>query len=425
MKKKAFFVSCMAIALIALASPGYCQGGPGEKIVLSFLHKWPEPERLPYFESVVKDFERAHPNIKIDMEAVSDEAMKDKLRVIMGGTVPDIFFSWSGEFAHKFVRAGAALDLSKYYAADPAWKKSFYPSMMKSSTFDGKLYGVPIRFSAKFMIYNTEKFAKLGIKEPKTWEEFMTACEKLKAAGETPILLGNQQPWTACHYLTTLNQKMVSDEIRIRDYSPTSGEFSDPGYVKALEYLQTIQTKGYFNNNVNSSSMDMTRQLFYAGRGAMIYEELPNFKRYEANIPGKWGFFKFPDIAAGKGNQSFITGAPDLFLVSSKSKHPKEAMEFLKFLTNRNNAEKLVKQLGFPSPVIGATNKNTALPQVIAAMAIVEKAQGMAEWLDTDMEAKVVDRYLGNLQLLFEGKAPADIMKEVREVAQQVKSDLQ
>jgi raffinose/stachyose/melibiose transport system substrate-binding protein len=104
-------VVSVILAALAIGLGAAPQAGAGT-VELKFLHKWPEPERIPYFQGVVKEFESVNPGIKINMEAVADEPMKDKLRVMMGGSVPDIFFSWSGEFAKKFVRAGAAMDLT-------------------------------------------------------------------------------------------------------------------------------------------------------------------------------------------------------------------------------------------------------------------------------------------------------------------------
>ena len=415
---------CVSIGAVFCGIGGVSPAGAGT-VELKFLHKWPEPERIPYFQAVVKEFETANPNIKISMEAVADEPMKDKLRVMMGGSVPDIFFSWSGEFAKKFVRAGAAMDLTPYFREDPDLKGRFAPSLVTPTTFDGKIYGVPFRFSAKFFVYNKEIFAKSKLQPPKTWNDLMGACQTLKGAGVTAIALGNQAPWASAHYLTTLNQKIVPEDVRDRDYEPKTGEFKDPGYVKALEALKTLNER-CFNPNVNTTSHEMSRQMFYAGKVGIIYDELPNFlRRYEANIPGKWDFFGFPDISDGKGKKNLITGAPDVFLVSAKTKYPKEALAFLKFLTNKANAGRLVKELGFPSPVIGGTNEQTAIPQIIEAMKMVEKADGLAEWLDTAMEARVVDVYLGNLQqLLGNTKTPAQIMKEVQEVAERVKKEM-
>ena len=49
----------------------------------------------------------------------------------------------------------------------------------------------------------------------------------------------------------------------------------------------------------------------------------------------------------------------------------------------------------------GAVNGDNTIPQVMAAMKILEEASGLTGWLDTEMEAAVVDKYLGNLQQLF------------------------
>ncbi|UFJ39924.1 ABC transporter substrate-binding protein [Brevibacillus humidisoli] len=399
--------------------------GDGQ-IVLKFLHKWPQPEYSPYFEEVVKEFEKQHPNIKISMEAVADEPMKDKLRVIMGGgSVPDIMFSWSGEFARKFVRSGAALDLTPYLREDAAWNDSFIPASLQPFSAEGKQYGIPLRFNGKFFVYNKQIFEKHQLEEPQTWNEFLDLLDKLKQAGETPIMLGNGSPWAAIHYLAGLNQKMVGTDVRIKDYDPRTGEFTDPGYIKALEYLKELQDKQYFNDNVNSNSHDMATQLFYAEKGAMIYVELEEFPTVEKNIQVEWDFFPMPEITEGKGNQHYITGAPDGFIVSSQTKHPQEAIMFLKFLTSKENAEKMVKQLGWPSPIVGATNDQTALKQVAEGVEVMKQAEGMAQWLDTDVHAKIADVYLSNIQLLLDGtKSPEEIMREVQAVAQEVKQEV-
>ncbi|MEH7384519.1 ABC transporter substrate-binding protein [Bacillus sp. JJ1521] len=418
----------MAMLLFVLLLSGCSNSSSGDgKTVLKFLHKWPQPEYAPYFEEVVKEFEKQNPDIKIDMEAIADEPIKDKLRVILGGNdVPDIMFSWSGEFARKFVRAEAALDLTPYLEEDIAWKDSFIPASLQPFSSDGKNYGIPLRFNGKFFVYNKEIFDKYNLQAPQTWDDFMNVLDTLKKGGETPIILGNESPWAAIHYLTGLNQKMVPQDVRMKDYNPRSGEFTDPGYVKAMEMFAELNQKGYLMDNVNSSSHDMATQYFYAGKGAIVYVELEEFQTVEDNMKGNWGFFQLPTISEGKGNQNFITGAPDGFIVSSKTKHPEEAIKFLKFLTSKENAIKLAEQIGWPSPIDGATNPDTALQQVVDGVDIMKKAEGMAEWLDTDVHAKVADVYLANIQLLLDGsKSPEEIIKEVQKVAKEIQSEIE
>lgn len=418
----------MAMLLFVLLLSGCSDSSSGDgKTVLKFLHKWPQPEYAPYFEEVVEEFEKQNPDIKIDMEAIADEPIKDKLRVILGGNeVPDIMFSWSGEFARKFVRAEAALDLTPYLEEDTAWKDSFIPASLQPFSSDGKNYGIPLRFNGKFFVYNKEIFDKYNLQAPQTWDDFINVLDTLKQGGETPIILGNESPWAAIHYLTGLNQKMVPQDVRMKDYNPRSGEFTDPGYVKAMEMFAELNQKGYLMDNVNSSSHDMATQYFYTGKGAIMYVELEEFQTVEDNMQGNWGFFQLPAISEGKGSQNFITGAPDGFIVSSKSKHPEEAIKFLKFLTSKENAIKLADQIGWPSPIDGATNPDTALQQVVEGVDIMKEAEGMAEWLDTDVHAKVADVYLANIQLLLDGsKSPEEIIKEVQEVAKEIQSEVE
>jgi raffinose/stachyose/melibiose transport system substrate-binding protein len=346
---------------------------------------------------------------------------------MMGGTIPDIFFSWGGEFAAKFVRAGVALDLTHYYDKFPEWKASFAPALLKNSTFDGKNYGVPLHFFAKFFTYNTEIFDELDLSAPETWDELLEISETLKNAGYIPITLGNQAPWAAIHWMTTLNQKMVPEEVREKDYQPKTGEFTHPGYVKALEYLKSINDKGYFNEGVNTTSNALANELFYGGRAAIVYMSQPYYKiALEEYMPGKWASFPMPALSEGEGNQNVITGAPELFFVSAKTKYPDEAIEFLRFLTNMENSEKLVKELGYASCVIKANNENTTIMQVVEILDYVARAEGMAEWLDTAVEARIVDKYLANVQLVIGGsKSAEEAMKEIQEMAKLVREEMQ
>ena len=108
MKKRflaALLSSTMVIGLLAgCATSG--TGGSSDKeskesedgkVTLSFLNKYPEEPYAKYFEDAVAEFEKQNPDIHIEMENVSDEAIKDKLTVIAsGGDMPDIYMSWTG-----------------------------------------------------------------------------------------------------------------------------------------------------------------------------------------------------------------------------------------------------------------------------------------------------------------------------------------
>jgi raffinose/stachyose/melibiose transport system substrate-binding protein len=412
-----------AVGLSAMAASALAE------VTVTFLHKWPEPENMAYFTKAVEEFEATHPDIKIKMEAVADEPYKDKIRVLMASDqVPDVFFSWSGEFGKKFARGGRALDITAA-VYDSDWKDRFSEASMGPFKYKGKLYGVPINVDSKYMLYNKKIFAAHGIAEPKTYAEFLEACKKLKAAGVVPIAFGNQYPWAASHYIGDLLGKLVPNDVRLADYeltAPADKLYTDPGYVRALTEFKRLNDEGYFNRGSNALTHAIARGSFLAGRTAMIYMELVEFNQLKGSQAEKdgWDFFKLPGFADGKGDGGLLTGAPDGFMVSAKTQHPKEALEFLKFLTSADQGRKYVKVTGMTSAVKGSITAENADAMTLKGLDILNAASGLALWLDTDMDARSTEVLLAGSQAILNGtETPAQVMAKVRETALAVQKE--
>lgn len=400
-----------------------------DAVTIRFFHKWPEPEAMAYFESVIEQFEAEYPNIRIEMEAVADEPYKDKIRAVMAsGDVPDVFFSWAGEFSWKFAREGRALPLDDYfYGTD--WQEAVINSAAEPYKWQGVLYGIPLRINAKFMVYNLSMFEQYGLEAPETWDELLAVCETLKDNGVTPIGFGNEFPWASSHYVGDFNAKLVPADVLQADYLLTAEPddlFTHPGYVEALRRFQLLGTNGCFNEGANAIQHSLARSSFIAGQVAMVYIELEEFVTV-ANGMGEdaFGFFELPGGTGGEGDQEILTGAPDGFMISAATQYPDEAVTFLKFLTSPEMGAKYVSEMGIPSAVVGAVNEDTALPIVSAGVDAINAASGMALWLDTDINIKIVEVYLPGMQaLLINSETPESLMVKVREAALQVQTEL-
>ena len=428
MRRRTFTTGALALATVVTVTPRQ-PARAQEKATLSFLHKFPEPNYIGYFEDVVKRFEAQNPNVSIRMEAVADDPYKSKIRVVMAsGSVPDIFFSWSGEYAAQFVRAGRALDLTQALSGD-AWKNRYTPAMLEPFRFDGKFYGVPLNQSVALFAYNKAHFAKVGASEPRTWSEFLDTCEKLKGGGITPIALGSQAPWTTVHYIGDLNAKLVPAAAREADYNLSAAPealFRDPGYEQALAQFQELMQKGYFNRSPNAMTMAMVRGSFASGREGMLLTEIVQLAPMMKAKVGEMGLgvFKIPAIEGGRGDQNAITGAPDGFLVGANTKHPKEAVAFLQFLTTPENGAAYTKATGRTSAVNGAVTADNATPETLRGVEMIREASAMSLWLDTVVEARVANAYLSGGQALLGGsQTPAQVMEKVRAAALEAKRE--
>lgn len=391
------------------------------------------PTRSDAYKEVIKRFEAANPNIKIDYQETNSETYRDDLfTAISSGTYPDIMWDWSYENTFQYARNGSFLDLTPYYEAEnSAWKNSIIPAALDSfKDKDGKIWGVPFFFQMKMFYYNTEIFKNLNLEVPKTWDEFISVCDKIKASGVTPIALGNLEKWNAMHYIDVLNQKYVGEATFEADEVLSSEKpFTDEGYVKALDTLKLLVDK-YMNKDPNGVDYAASRVLFYSGKTAMIYDGLWQLGYYAGlskEVPeefwNKWDYFVFPDITGTKGDPNYIHGGCDAgWVVSSKCKYPDAAVKFLKFFTSPEIASYIVKTTGENIPVIGAVNSENSIAPLIRAVEIIAKAKGAIPWEDIVMEASLAELQKNEIQAVVGGeKTSKDAMDAMIKKAAELK----
>ena len=432
-----------AVALAACGAPGTADAGskqgsqsltsPAQKSgTLTMVTKFADPKYAPYFESVAKAYEQANPKVTIKLEQVGDQPYKDKIRVLSASKqLPDIYFSWAGDFANKFVRAGLAADLTSVIGPDTEWGKTFSPASLKAFETNGKSYGVPIDLDAKYLAYNKTAFAKAGVNGvPSSLEDLLGACDKLKAAGYTPIALGNQYGWPAIHYMTQLNAYNVPPATLAKDYNPATGEFTDPGYMKAVDQFKNIITHCSSKDD-NGVSHEAGQANFINGKAAMHYLESVEFQVLTAKggapkaLADNWDFMRLPAPQGAAGDTGALTGAPDGFMVNAQSKNAALAVDFLKFMTDQQNAAKLTADIGWLSPVKGSATASNSFPQLQAALADISKASQFAIWLDTVTNAEVANAYLSGIEGVIDGsKSSKDVIDGVQQAAAKAKKQV-
>ncbi len=395
----------------------------GEQKVIKFMHRFPDEPYNSFIESKLYEYEAIHPEIKFEITSAQNQEYKEKIKIVVGGDdTPDIFFSWVGDFTERFIREDLILDLTPYMEADQEWKDSFIESQIEQYiNKDGMLYGIPFRLDCKLFFYNSRIFEENNIEVPKTWEEFMAACETLKTAGITPIAFGNQEPWSASHYIGTLNQIFVPDDVRAKDYDPASGEFTDPGYVEALKHYQNLLP--YMTENPNGVKPDMGRTNFVMEMAAMYYAELIEIPYIKQDNPDmNFGMFNFPRVEDAKGNQDILTGVPEGFVVSSRTQYPDECVEFLKWFLGKEVGTQQCQEIGWFNAAKGTTEGLTDTALLDGYKAVMD-AKAMSAWLDNALYSTVCDEYLTTVSDLTNGDiTPEEAMAKIQVKAKEAQT---
>ncbi|WP_432563913.1 ABC transporter substrate-binding protein [Kineococcus sp. SYSU DK003] len=433
----AFAAACLTATLGLSACGGGSGSGGAEADVtapveysgeLSILTKFGQAELAPYFTDLAAQYEELHPDVDVTLIQETDQSVKDKTKTLVASqALPDIYFTWTGNWANDFTSNGLAADLTPVIGPSTEWGQTFSKPMLDAFAKDGKYFGIPLYTDAKFMGYNTKVFADLGLQIPSTFEELLADCATIKSSGIEPISFGNQDGWPGLHYLQQLFAYNVPNDTLTADFDPETASWTDPGYVASMEQFkqlvdQCTDTGAQSNGVLYTTAI----QKLSDGQSAMYYQEIIEFNT--ASVEGTplaqdgFGFFKLPVPAGAKGDPEAIEGAPEGYFVNSRSDQAALAVDFMKFVTSKANAEVLsAPPYGQPSTVVGAAG--TASPAVAASLEQLDDASQVVPWLDTITVPDVASAWLAGVEALVNGDStPEQVLESVQKASAAAKA---
>ena len=112
-------------------------------------------------------------------------------------------------------------------------------------------------------------------------------------------------------------------------------------------------------------------------------------------------------------------------MVNAQSQNAALAVDFLKFMTKAQSAQKLTADIGWLSPVKDSATAANSFPQLQAALGDINEASQFAIWLDTVTNADVANAYLSGVEGLINGSTtPQDVIKGVQDAAEKAKKQV-
>lgn len=396
---------------------------------LSILTKFAGEPLQPYFEDLAAEYKELHPEVEIELIQETDQSIKDKTKTLTAsGALPDIYFSWTGDWAENFVGGGLAADLTNVIAPGTEWGDTFGQASLDAFKYNDKYYGIPLYNNGKFMGYNKAAFEEAGVEVPTSFEELIESCRPLREAGYEPIAFGNKDGWPGLHYLQQLFAYNVPAEVLQADFAPETAELNHEGYVAALEQFKTLVDECTDSGEGTNGVLYTTAQEALAGgSAAMYYQEILEFDTVTADgnalTPENFGIFKLPVPAGAEGDPEAIEGSPEGYLINAKSPRAALAVDFMKFVTAPENAATLSSPpYGQPSAVVGAVTPETSSEAVHAGIDQVNNASQVVVWLDTVTVPEVADAWLAGGEAIISGSStPEQVLESVRNASNAAK----
>ncbi|NLU74369.1 extracellular solute-binding protein [Streptomyces sp. HNM0575] len=294
------------------------------------------------FRASAKDWNKAHPDRKVEIQYFQNDPYKQKLRAAVGaGNGPVLFENWGGGVLENYVKAGKVADLTPELNKSPKWKNRIIPSVLEATTFGGKIYGVPINgVQPVVLYYNKQLFRKADVRPPKTWDDLLTSVKKLKARGIAPLSMGGSSKWPYLMWLEYLVDRIGGPEVFAHIAAGEKNAWSDPAVLEAADKIEQLVDAGGFAKGFASVSADtgQAEAQMYTGKAAMLLQGSWAYANIQTGSPkfisgGHLGWSDFPAVEGGKGAAADVVGNPANFhslSAQATAEEKKTAVSYLK-----------------------------------------------------------------------------------------------
>jgi raffinose/stachyose/melibiose transport system permease protein len=340
-----------------------------------------------FYRDAARRFEELRPGVRVHV--YGDPRIQDQLRIrIIDGDLPDAawvpYVLWPA-----LIREGKVRDLGEFLAGpnwegDARWVDTFQEGSLDSWRVGPGVYGLPFGYSCWSIFYNRGLFRAHGWTEPRTWDEFFSLCERMRARGIAPLSL----PGTRWLYADAFFRAAYHGLAGQRGWAALSasepGAWDDPRVVEGARMLGRITAEdvqpGWEGETAQGAEL-----FFLQGGAAMTVSGSWFFNEMAGKIPTGFevGTMNFPVFPGGRADPSAIQTGSDCFFVFRTGDEARERLtvDFLRFLTSRASAEAFVRMTDAPVAVKGvpAAAYSVRMRETAALIAAAREAYNMPQ----------------------------------------------
>lgn len=335
MYKKIILLFCLIIGVSFLCCfKLYSNSHFPDKTTVQFA-SWGSESEISILKPLIAEFEKENPDINIDFMHIPQNYFQKIHLLFASNTAPDVIFV-NNQYLPVYANAGVLEDLSGYKQDFEADK--FYRQSLAALSWDDKLYAIPRDVSTLVIFYNKDIFNKYHVKYPDrnwTFKDFLNISQKLTHLPDIYGISFEEDPLFYLPYLTSNGggfDNLLQNNSKLKI-------FKDESSQKALEFYADLRNRYHVAPRKNESASATMAQMFLQGRLAMHLSGRWLVPKYRQEAKFDWDVVEFPKGSAG----SIVPLDSSGWAVSKSSKHKKEAIKLIKYLSSKESSEQFTK----------------------------------------------------------------------------------
>ena len=262
--------------------------------------------------------------------------------------------------ARQVTDLGPLLDAPAFDVPGKTVRETLLPGVVDDGTFDKVPLTLNFTYTAWGLWYSKSLFAQKGWTFPATWDEMLTLCATIKAAGIAPWTYQGKYPEYLNDPLLGMAAKTGGPELvrAVDNLEPNA--WQAPGLTAAAEAFAELAGKGYLLSGSEALSHTEAQAAWSQGKAAIIpcgswleSEQKgvtpPGFDMVMAPVPSR--------TTADALKQTAVQAASsESYLVPAKARNPAGGMEYLRMLFSQQSAKAFAESAGTLPAVAGATD---------------------------------------------------------------------
>jgi multiple sugar transport system substrate-binding protein len=362
-------------AILAIALCAAADAPPAGTLVVNANASDPAPRAA--WQAVAARFAKENPDVRVELNVYDHESYKKAIRNWLTGMPPDVVFWFAGERMRQLSQPGLLEDVSDLYTREA--RDALHPSAVALVTDRGRQYGVPYAYYQIGLYYRRDILQSAGIAEPRTWDDLLSACEKLTGRGIEPIAIGTRDLWPAAAWFDYLDLRINGLAFHL---SLMEGRvpYTDPRVRAVLTAWNELVARNCFSANHASASWQESQALMYQGKSAMMLIGnyiVPNFP---ATVRDRMEFARFPVV--NPAVPPFEEAPMNTVHIPARAANKTDARRFLAFVM-RADVQEEINRATLTIPV----NKRAAVADdrfLVQGRELLRNAPGLSQFFDRD-----------------------------------------